>query len=273
MLRNHDRQQVVQFIQSGAIPGIAAKVALLKDLVVNLRGLCTAFDSAAEAPLWLGDDGQTERSPYIACQNGLLDLRPLLKGKLKPKLMKFTARHFSTVQLGFRYDPDAKCPLWEKTLGEILPATGPGDRRIAVLQEFAGWCLAENGLRLEKFAILVGKGANGKSTVLDTITAVLGSDNVSHLPIEQLGHNFRVGQIKGKLANIVNDLHRVDGFHEGVLKQLVSGDPIQTDRKYKDAETIRPRAKLIFGANSLPGVADRSDGIFRRLLLMQQHHK
>ena len=70
----------------------------------------------------------------------------------------------SVTKLPFDYEPAARCPLWLETLNQIFPSSEEGDRRIEVLQEFFGWCMVPNGLNLEKFLILVGEGANGKST-------------------------------------------------------------------------------------------------------------
>ncbi|QDU28457.1 hypothetical protein ETAA8_35570 [Anatilimnocola aggregata] len=258
---------VVQMLQVAGT-GQATK-PLLRDVMLHLQGLCSLVESRLEGPLWIDDAAaSTSASPYVACRNGLLDLSPVLAGTGLPDFFNFSPRHFSAVQLGFDFDPTAKCPLWMQTIQQILPRKGKHDRRRERFQEFGGWALAENGPRMEKVCILLGTGANGKSTVLNVLEAVLGRDNVSHVALEHLSHSFRPSQMKGKLANICNDLNRVEKFHEGVLKQLVSGDALQIERKGIDAETFVPRAKLMYGTNSLPAINDRSSGVFRRLLII-----
>jgi putative DNA primase/helicase len=208
-------------------------------------------------------------SHYIACQNGLLDLGPILSGESDlPVLYEFSPRHFSSVQLGFEFDPDATCPEYDKFIQEVLPALKAGDRRVERLEQFAGWALSNSALRLEKAAVLVGNGANGKSTFLNMLTELLGAGNVSHVALEDFGQRFRPQQMMGKLANISNDMNRVERFEEGVFKQLVSGDRVQFERKNMDPVTCYCHARLIFATNHLPAINDRTTGTFRRLLVI-----
>ena len=97
---------------------------------------------------------------------------------------------------------------------------------------------------------------------------MLGRDNVSHVPLDQIGSEFRLEQLNGKLANIAAEMNRLDKVEEGVLKGLVTGDPLQVNRKFKAPITMRPTTKFIFGTNSLPPFVDRSIGIWRRLIPM-----
>ena len=72
----------------------------------------------------------------------------------------------------------------------------------------------------------------------------------------------------GKLANIASDMKRMDKMEEGRLKELVSGEPLQVNRKFKAPLTMVPTARLIFACNELPPINDRSDGIWRRMIAM-----
>jgi P4 family phage/plasmid primase-like protien len=260
--------EIVKMLHANPIDGLSITQPLIRDVLLNLRGICGGINHGYEGSLWLDMGAEPIPSPYIACQNGLLDMQPVLAGVRRPELCQFSPRHFSTVQLGFSYDPAAKCPLWDQTIKQILPRKKKGDRRRERLQEFLGWTLVECGPNMEAVAILVGSGANGKSTVLNQVEAVLGRDNVSHISLEDLGHNFRLAQLKGKHANVVNDMNHVDKFKEGVLKQITSRDAIQYEEKYKDAATMYPFAKMIFGTNILPSINDRSEATHRRLLII-----
>ena len=132
-----------------------------------------------------------------------------------------------------------------------------------------GWSLAGNRLpNYQKFLVLVGRGANGKSTILDVWRALLGETNVSHVSLAQFGEKFALASMRDKLANIAGDLQHPLKIAEGILKMLTGGDTIQVDRKRRDPITLTPTAKLIFAANELPALTDRSDGIWRRLIAM-----
>ena len=129
---------------------------------------------------------------------------------------------------------------------EIFPLECDDDNRIAVLQEFMGLTLFPNQMRHEKFLITVGHGANGKSTILRVWEQMLGPQNVTHVPLDALGGEFRLHEMMGKLANIASDMKRMEKMEEGRLKELVSGEPLQVNRKFKSPLTMVPTARLIF---------------------------
>src|SRR5690606_27235032 len=112
----------------------------------------------------------------------------------------FTSRHFTTVAMPYDFDPEAECPLWAETIEGILPRYRPRgrsgrhrpvrDHRIEVLQEFMGYSLLADTTKFEKFLVLVGSGANGKSTIMSTWVELLGRENVSHVPLDGLSSEF-----------------------------------------------------------------------------------
>ena len=57
--------------------------------------------------------------------------------------------------------------------------------RQTILEMFAT-ALLRNTLNMEKAVMLIGEGANGKSTLLSAISDVFGSDNVSGVSIHDL---------------------------------------------------------------------------------------
>lgn len=112
-----------------------------------------------------------------------------------------------------------------------------------------------------------GKASNGKSTYLNWLRSILGTENTSSLDIATLGQRFQAGRVVGKLANLGDDIP--DGFLRGdelsMFKKLVTGDAIYTDVKNGDGYEFRPSASMVFSMNSVPRLSDTTDGIFRRL--------
>jgi putative DNA primase/helicase len=54
-----------------------------------------------------------------------------------------------------------------------------------------------------------------------------------------------------------------------ILNQLVSGEMLSVNRKYRDPIEIIPRAKLAWAMNDLPRVGDANDGLFRRVKIVR----
>ena len=142
------------------------------------------------------------------------------------------------------------------------------ERKRAILQ-MIGYSMTTS-VDMQKAFVLYGKTAgNGKSTLLEIIEKLIGSENVSHVTLQDFVSNrFSISEIKGKLVNIVSEMTKEFLKDSSVFKQIVTGDTITVEEKFKDRHTIKPYAKHIFTANELPKVADTSNGYFRRLFII-----
>src|SRR5262249_54524254 len=113
------------------------------------------------------------------------------------------------------------------------------------------------------------EGANGKSVVCAVLQGLLGEGNVSTVPLELFADKFRLAGTLGKLANLVAEVGELDRVAEGQLKAFVGGDAMEFERKFKAAFTARPTARLVLATNNPPAFSDKSDGIWRRMLLLE----
>ena len=101
-----------------------------------------------------------------------------------------------------KYDPNAECPLIQKFLEEITGSKEDAE----ILIEVIGYCLYRS-YPIQKALMLVGDGANGKTTFLRLLTRFLGHQNVSNRSLHELETNrFAKASLFGKLANIYDDL-------------------------------------------------------------------
>ena len=194
---------------------------------------------------------------YLAVANGLLDLDT---GAVHPH----TPDWFSGVCLPYPFDPGAAAPAWLAFLERNLEGDA---ERIALLQEFFGYCLART-TDGQACLILHGPGANGKSVVLAVLRAVLGADNVATVPLEHFAQRFAMAQTLGKLANVCPEVGELDRTAEGTLKSYISGDAMFFEKKGKDGFSAAPTARLVIATNNVPRFMDRSEGIWRRLFIL-----
>jgi P4 family phage/plasmid primase-like protien len=193
---------------------------------------------------------------HINLTNGRLDWK-------REKLEPHSPDIFEIVQLPVKYDPNARCPRFDRYLETTLEP-----RIIPLVDEIIGYCLIPD-TRFEKAVMCVGNGGNGKSVLLDTIITLLGSENVSTVSLQDLSENhFRVAELHGKLTNIFADLDDRALNSSSVFKTLVTGDRITAERKFAQPFSFRPYARLIFSANSLIPSRDRTDAFYRRWLII-----
>ena len=163
------------------------------------------------------------------------------------------------------YDPSAECPRFESFLKESLE-TGSDRKKV---QEFAGYTLMHWALPHHKALFLVGPTASGKSTFLDTVRAMLGTDAVASLtPQQMVGERFGGAELYGSWANIRNDIPASTIEDVGQFKEIIGGDPIKAEQKYEDPFMFEPTAKHAFSANQLPDAEVDDEAFFRRILLV-----
>jgi putative DNA primase/helicase len=123
---------------------------------------------------------------------------------------------------------------------------------------------------LGKAFILTGDKSNGKSTFLDVLKVLLGEENISALDLAELGDRFSTAMMYNRLANIGDDIG--DDFMQGnqvaTFKKIVTGNRIKAERKGQDPFDFNPYVKLLFAANDIPRMRDKSGAVLRRLVII-----
>ena len=232
---------------------------MVKDIIRNKYSIHWAREvmDAMQAEIFIDVD-ELNNTPYLNLKNGLFDLETF---ELKPH----TPDVYSTIQLAVSYDPRARCPLWMKSLYEIFQ----GDKeKIDVLQEFFGLCLTRE-MKHGRALICIGDGANGKSVVLHVLQEMLGRENYSAVPLERFDNSHYLADIFGRLANISTETNAKSSVYDSTFKQIITGDIIQADAKYKRPIKFKPFCKLVLALNNMPRVDDKTDALFRRLIILR----
>ena len=178
-----------------------------------------------------------------------------------------TPDYLSRVQIPIYYDPNATCTRFNKFLKSSLDND---EKKIYTIWEMFAYCFIKDSGLLTKAFMHTGKGSNGKSILFGIIEACLGKLNMSAKTIHDFEKNrFATAALEGKLANICADVGSNGISETEMLKKIISGDPIDCEKKYFDSYTFSPYATLIFSANDIPEVDDESDAFARRFELIE----
>lgn len=193
----------------------------------------------------------------IAFRNGIYDLET-------DEMRDFSPDIIITNKINYDYNPDAYSELADKTLDKL--ACGDADVR-ALLEEAIGYCFYRRN-ELRKSFILTGDKKNGKSTYLAVLKEILGDANTSSLDLNELGDRFSSASLFGKLANIGDDI--ADDFisNPAIFKKIVSGDWIKGENKGQKEFFFKPYCKLLFSANNIPRIKDKSGAVLDRLVII-----
>lgn len=126
------------------------------------------------------------------------------------------------------------------------------------------------------FIFLTGSGGNGKSTFINILKALVGEGNYTSLNTKQITKNrFAVSDLEGKMFNLSEESGDYEITHEemNVIKNLSSGGHIYIERKNTQGYVMHNKAKLLFSANKIPRVLEKSDAVRRRLLVLPFNFK
>ena len=202
--------------------------------------------------------GDIRVNPYVInLKNTRLDIR-------NGKCLEFTPDAIEFDRIPVTYDPSAYCADLDKMLNRVFL----GDREVINLfEEMLGAGLLKHN-RYQKAFLFNGCGSNGKSTILDLIKTFAGARNYSAIPLEKVTDRFSTAELEHKLFNIGDDVDNVTIKDTGTLKKLFSGNAIMVERKGERPYTIEPYATHIYSCNAIPRSFDKSDGFYRRWLVI-----
>jgi len=154
-------------------------------------------------------------------------------------------------------------------LVEIAPE--PDDRRM--LLEYLGYCMTRD-TRQQKFMIIKGTGGTGKSRIINLFERIVGADNCSNIPLQDLNKRFYATNLYCQLLNSCADIPAGAMESIDVIKKATGEDALMYEKKGHDPVTFRSYAKLLFSANKIPlNLDEKSDAYYRRLLIFEMNKK
>lgn len=245
--RETDIDEIIRDVISvldNIVPDIVSS-NLLKEIERLLRVRCISTKKLKDA------------SEYINVKNGLLSLKTF-------KLRKHKKKFFTTRQLPFNYNPDAKAPHWVRFLWTVFLQ----DKQLRrLLQEITGYALSAK-TNAQCFFFLYSGGASGKSVYCKILTMLVGGEKyVSNVTLGDLNKSFARRQMFDAWVNIAME-NEVKNFNTEALKAITSGDSIQMEGKYEKAFSAAITTKLIFALNNLPKPKDITYAFYRRLVIV-----
>jgi putative DNA primase/helicase len=181
-------------------------------------------------------------------------------------------QNYRTTQIPIVYDPQALAPRFEQFLEEVFQGDEDAEEKKIITCELLGYSLLTS-CEFEKFAILLGNGANGKSVLLHIVEQLVGTAHVSAVQPSQFDNRFQRAHLFGKLVNIVTEIAEGAEIADATLKAIVSGERTTAEHKHKSPFDFHPFSTCWFGTNHMPHCRDFSDAIFRRAIILAFNRK
>ena len=267
LLVTHMVREVVDAVRADAM-GLQDKLSktAFTDLLKNVAKLESAsfqresvkLMKSAPAMLVKFDELAADKQ-LINLANGTLDLRTRT---LRP--------HDPADKMNYKldvvYNAKADCPAFRQFMAEILP-----DELAPFMLRILGYALLGHG-REQKFFILHGIGKNGKSTLLEIVTALFASLMATVQP-ESLNGSMAgairndLARIAGKRLMITSETRSGTVLDAPLIKQITGLDKLTARFLHKEFFEFQATAVPFIITNYLP-VLDGGDVAMKRRLCL-----
>ena len=207
-----------------------------------------------------------DQDPFLVnCENGTLDLQT---GKLRPH----DPDDMLTKIVPVSYDPNATCPGFLAFLNCIFDGN---KRLIGYVQRALGAALVGK-VQEQVFHIFCGKGANGKTTLMETVADVLGAGCGDGYAKHAAGSSFLTrrnpDEIRGDLnrlkdARLVAASETKKGavLDDATIKQLTGGDKVVNRDIFQKHEEYESPSHIFILTNYPPKIAATGYAMWRRV--------
>lgn len=267
------RMQLAEMVQAngGVVDPKSPGMKALKDLIDGLDKWSTRSEmkSTITAAIELAakmlavDPESLDANPWLLCvKNGVIDLRT---GQLGPHRHE----HRITKLVGVDFRPGARSEVWEQMVEGVVRR----DRALgSFLQRWFGYC-ATGDVREQKIVVHWGSGGNGKSTIMESISHVLGD----YAGVAAAGlvvgkgdavHSSAVVALVGKRMITAHESGDGGVMSEDFVKKATGGDRLDARYLYGEQFAFNPTHKLQLLTNHKPQIRGTDPGIWRRVLLV-----
>jgi putative DNA primase/helicase len=243
----------------------------------DTRKKCAAFAQISDSRHHLKNvlDLASNRLP-LAITADVLDINTWLAiaGDVTINLKTLETREPSrsdliTKTFGTHYDQEASCPRWEMFLSEIFAGN---EELINYIKRAVGYSLT-GSMQEQVFFFLHGTGANGKSTFLAVLRALMG-DYARQASFSTFLAQ-RAEKVRNDLASlagvrVVTAAEAEEGsrFSMATIKPWVGQDPFTARFLFGEDFTFRPEGKIWLAANTKPTISERAYAAWRRVHLV-----
>ena len=199
---------------------------------------------------------------YLNTPNGVLDLINHTTLSVDKKFMQS--------QTAGTICNNMPTPLWDKFLHE----TFADQETIDFVQKAVGQTLIGNN-KEQKFFMLYGNGANGKSVFLNVMQRIFGDYakkvKMAIFTSDKIADNAErvFAPLQKTRLLIANEIKEGKSFEVGILKDITGGGNIQGRYLYGEMFEYEPKFTLWMAVNTKPFVNDESDGFWRRAVLIE----
>jgi len=216
-----------------------------------------------------------DTKPHLLCfKNGVIDFNQKIfrRGQPDDSLSKTTKIDYVTLD-------ETKHKKLIDEINEFMAQLFPEEElRNYMWEHLASTLIGVN--RDQTFNIYIGGGSNGKSKLIELMSAALG-EYKAVLPITAVtqkramigGASPELAVLKGVRYAVMQEPTKGDRINEGILKEITGGDEMNARALFKNTISFVPQFKLVVCTNVLFDINSNDDGTWRRIRLCNYKSK
>lgn len=205
------------------------------------------------------------KGKFIGVKNGVLNLPSKKLNVGDPKYL--VSKYCNVV-----YNPDSICPNWEDYLLKICEGK---IEKVEFLQRIFGQSLLGKDYKKDYFIIFGGNGANGKSTILDTIAFILNNYCITTDASAIMGNynkEYYIAELRGIRLTIFNESDAGAKLEEATIKKITDSGKVQARKIRSSPTNFQPCATPILATNYPPNISS-NHATTRRIIYIDFNHK
>ena len=177
-------------------------------------------------------------------------------------------KYFSQIKIPHKLGLTTDTPIIDAKIKSWV-----GEDQYNLFLQICAFCMYKS-YPFARFFIFYGTGQDGKSTAGDFITRLIGDDNSCNVDIDSLHSNrFEAQKMYQKTLAVCGEVDYKLLKNTRALKGVTGGDPLTIEFKNKDPFTYRNFAKLLWYANGVPPTYDKTQGFYRRTIILKFPNK
>lgn len=143
-----------------------------------------------------------------------------------------------------------------------------GKDYVRTLYEILAYCMMPD-YPINRMFCFIGSGMNGKSKFLELLRNFIGGENCCTTELDTLLiSRFEITRLHKKLVCMMGETNFNEMTKTSILKKLTGGDLVGFEYKNKNPFDEKNYAKILIATNNLPTTTDKTEGFYRRWMII-----
>lgn len=196
----------------------------------------------------------------------LLSFRNIVLNCQTQKTFKHKPSYYITHTIQCNYNP--KSSILNTPMLDFLTHISNNNKNTLEIIRASLYLIFTNNLTYQVALYIYGPGGTGKSTFSNLITHLLGGSATLTTNLRTLQSRFGLAPLRDKLLLVISELPLTLGSEPQVLKNIIGGDPLTSEEKYKPSVQLLPNAFVLITSNTLWNLVNSSSGMARRFIYL-----